>query len=256
MFDCHMHTTFSTDSKMEIEDAIERASKLNLGIIITEHMDYNYPVKGSFIFDPKEYFSRYEKYKCENVLLGVECGMRSDCINENKKLQEDFPFDFVIGSIHLINNMDITSKKLYENKTKKQAYTEYLTSMLNCLKQHTFVDTLGHIDYISRYAPYDDSNIYYSEFSGLIDDVLRQVIGNNMAIEINTRRFKDKKAIENLIPIYKRFYELGGRMTTVGSDSHFADNIGAHFKEALEVADAANLRPVYFKNRKPEYIKL
>ena len=56
MFDCHLHTEFSTDSKMKIEEAIEKAKNLNLGLVLTEHLDINYPEKGLFTFDVQEYF--------------------------------------------------------------------------------------------------------------------------------------------------------------------------------------------------------
>ena len=42
-FDSHMHTKFSSDSKMQIEDVIKQGQALNIGTILTEHMDYNYP---------------------------------------------------------------------------------------------------------------------------------------------------------------------------------------------------------------------
>ena len=40
MYDCHVHTKFSTDAIMDIEDAIRVSGELGLGLIITDHMDY------------------------------------------------------------------------------------------------------------------------------------------------------------------------------------------------------------------------
>jgi histidinol-phosphatase (PHP family) len=85
--------------------------------------------------------------------------------------------------------------------------------------------------------------------------VLREVFHRGMALELNTRRLGNRKAAENIEKIYKRFHELGGRYITIGSDSHSTNAIGSNFKIAEEIADRCRLRIVYFKERKPKYIK-
>lgn len=255
IFDSHIHTKFSTDSKMDIEAAIKRAEDLDIGLIITEHMDINFPIKDSFIFNPKEYFNEYSKYRSSRTLLGIELGMRNDCLQENRELIEGYQFDYVIGSVHLVDAVDLFREDFYIGRTKQKAYEHYLTYMLECLKSHNFIDSLGHIDYISRYARYEDKEIYYEDFSEYIDEVLKVAVQNNIALEINTRRLTDKTAAQNLISIYKRFYELGGRIVTIGSDSHNVQSIGSSINAALEIADKCNLKAAYFKERKVQYIK-
>ena len=52
IFDTHMHCDFSTDSSMSLEEAIAAAEKENIGMIVTEHWDYDYPTNPTeFIFD-------------------------------------------------------------------------------------------------------------------------------------------------------------------------------------------------------------
>lgn len=255
MFDSHIHTTFSTDSKMNIEEAIKKAEELNIGLVITEHMDINYPDKSKFTFNHEEYFKNYSKYINENLHLGIELGMRLDCIEENKILAQKYPFDYVIGSVHLVNNIDLYGENFYKHKSKLQSYEEYFKYMISCVKTHSFVDSLGHIDYIARYAIYEDKEIYYEDFADYIDEVLKTAIQNNTILELNTRRLNKIEAIDNLKKIYKRYYELGGRMVTFGSDSHRTQDIGNNFNIAKNIADCCNLKPVFFKNRKPEYSK-
>lgn len=255
IFDSHLHTKFSTDSKMDIEDALRKAESLNIGLIITEHMDLKYPIKGNFIFNPEDYFNEYNKYRSSNTLLGIELGMRSDCVEDNRQIIENYPFDYVIGSIHLVDTIDIFREDFYADRSKKETYEQYLACMLECLKSHNFIDSLGHIDYITRYARYEDKEIYYEDFSEHIDEVLKTAVVSNISLEINTRRLRDKAAADNLLEIYRRFYELGGRQVTIGSDAHNAAAIGNNINIALEIADRSNLKPVYFKERKMEYMK-
>ena len=47
IFDTHMHCDFSTDSSMTLEESIAAAEKENIGMIVTEHWDYDYPTNPS-----------------------------------------------------------------------------------------------------------------------------------------------------------------------------------------------------------------
>lgn len=256
MFDTHVHTKFSTDSNMSIEDAISKAKTNNNQLIITEHLDLNFPRQGEFIFNIDEYFNQYIKYRSNNLLLGVEIGMKDDCVEENHKVIIANPFDYVIGSIHLVDNYDLYYDDFYKGKDKKEAYEIYLKNMLTCVKNFHFVDSMGHIDYISRYAGYEDKEIYYSDHEDLIDEILKTLILNDTCIELNTRRFDNKSVIKNLLPIYKRYGDLGGKHITIGSDSHTPKAIGSSLDIAKEFADQCKLKIVYFKERKIVYEKV
>ena len=50
IFATHMHCDFSTDSSMSLEEAIAAAEKENIGMIVTEHWDYDYPTNPLSLF--------------------------------------------------------------------------------------------------------------------------------------------------------------------------------------------------------------
>ncbi|MCL1844363.1 MAG: hypothetical protein FWF77_00460, partial [Defluviitaleaceae bacterium] len=54
-----------------------------------------------------------------------------------------------------------------------------------------------------------------------------------------------------MLKICSRFRELGGRMCTIGSDAHVLKNVGYGAKIGAEIADAAGLAVVHYKERKP-----
>ena len=253
LFDTHIHTRYSTDSKMTIEAAVNRATDLNLGITITEHMDLAYPEPEAFTFDVKKYFRDYAQYQGNKVLLGIEVGMRPDCLEENRRIIENNVFDYVIGSIHVVDNVDIYHSSFYESRPKQEVYGRYFEAMLQCLKSYDFIDSLGHIDYIARYARYQDTDIHYHEFSDRLDEILKVAADQEKAMEINTRRLTSQAAAAQLLPIYKRFSELGGKLVTIGSDAHKPEDIGCALALAQDMAEACKLRVVYFKQRKPEW---
>lgn len=255
LFDTHMHTKFSTDSKMKIDEAIAKGQELDLGIVITEHMDLGYPESDAFQFNVDEYLSTYHAFRSDSVLLGIEIGMRTDCLEANRSLAERRGLDYVIGSIHVIDDIDIYHESFYRSHTKQEVYNRYFDAMLECMKCYDFIDSLGHIDYIARYARFSDPDIYYDEFAEQIDAVLQITAKQGKALEINTRRLIDSRAVDILLPIYKRFAELGGRLATIGSDAHKPQDIGKGLAAAMDIAAVCGLKVVYFKDRQVHYVK-
>lgn len=254
LFDSHMHTRFSTDSKMLIDEAIARGQELNIGITITEHMDFGYPEPQAFIFDVNKYFAEYNQYRSDKVLLGIEIGMRADFLAENTQLVKNYPFDYVIGSVHVVDNLDIYIPEFYQGRSKQVVYRQYFDAMLQCVKCYDNIHSLGHIDYIARYARFPNTEVYYHEFKEHIDEILTVVAQKGKALEINTRRLISKEALEILMPIYQRFYEVGGRYVTIGSDAHRPNEVGRGLAEGLLIADRAKLKVVYFKEGQPQYM--
>lgn len=253
LFDTHMHTTFSTDSQMKLTEALRRAKELDLGIIATEHMDLNNPEPGQFVFSVEDYFAAYREQRGERFLLGVEIGIAKSCIEKNKAVADSGDFDFILGSVHTVFDHDLYYRPFYEGKNKQTAYEEYFKAMYEGILTHSYINALGHIDYIARYAPYHDREITYHEFAASIDEVLKCIVDRQIALELNTRRFNDAAAVTALLAIYRRYYELGGRVVTLGSDSHRASELGGYFSAALAFMEQCGLKPVYFKARQMEY---
>ena len=45
----------------------------------------------------------------------------------------------------------------FKDKTKQQAHLEFFKETLECVKTFDCFNCLGHLDYISRYGPYQNS---------------------------------------------------------------------------------------------------
>lgn len=253
IFDCHVHTKFSTDSKMNIEDALNRAKGYNIGLTITDHMDLNCPPDMGFIFDTKDFFKEYSKYRTDSLLLGIELGLDINYHEKNKIIIDNNDFDLIIGSQHSLSNSNLYDQKTYQNKGKKAVYEEYFLETINSIKLHPYINALGHIDFICRYNPFEDKEMYYREFSDYFDEIIKNCLDRDIVLELNTRRLNKDDAFNNLLDIYTRYKELGGKFVTIGSDAHGPSAIYSNFDKAIYLCNKANLRPVYFKNRKPEF---
>ena len=256
IFDCHTHTKFSADSTMGPRFALEQAERLGIGIIFTDHFDFNFPnPKYDFKFDPKQYFKEYEPYRRDGsrLRLGVELGLREDSREANANFLKQGNFDMAIGSIHLIDDTDIYDRFCYEGRPKAEVYREYFRSMAQEASVQDF-DTLGHIDYIARAATYENPEIDYGTFHGEIDLVLMTIIERGILLELNTRRLGSVRAMKELAPVFTRYKKLGGKYVTIGSDAHKSSAIGEYFDRANSFINEIGLRQAIFNRRQLEPI--
>ena len=255
-FDSHVHTEFSADSEMKAADALREVEKQGLGLVFTEHLDYDYPSAGTeeFIFDPEAYWAKYEPLRADGMLsLGVEMGMMASAREKNAAFLRRVPFDFVLASIHFLDVKDLYYPETFEGREKGEMYHEYFTVMRDEIYAHPFINALAHIDYIARNAPFDNPEISYGAFTEDIDAVLRALVETDTAIEINTRRLSVPRGIKELAPVYRRYRQLGGRYVTIGSDAHVPQGIGRCYDRARELARAFDLTIVTLRERKMRF---
>ncbi len=238
--DYHTHTIFSPDAKSQPEEHILEAIKKGLDeICFTDHND--------FVFEPKwllkadAYFNALlplkEKYKDQiKVKIGIEVGLDMKSKERTEILVRSYPFDFVIGSIHSIDLCDFAAEpSFYEGKTKQQVHAEYFDAMKTCVEAFDCFDVLGHLDYVRRYGPYEDLSIDYAYHQPVIDEVFKTLIRKGKGIEINVSGFKRfHEGLPNYLEA-KRYYELGGRILTMGTDSHIACDVGTYIDQAIDI---------------------
>ncbi|MGL4761357.1 MAG: PHP domain-containing protein [Sarcina sp.] len=249
IFDTHMHSEFSFDSKMKVKEILEMQTKKNIGISLTEHVDLD--LLDLPLIDMDEYLSFYKKYKSDNFLVGIELGMSK--INSQKTVEfaekNKSNLDILVGSIHTLYGRDLFYLMKDIDLPKSIVYKDYLENMLFCIEHFDFFDTLAHIDYICRYANYSDKELYLSEYQDLLDKIFITLINKNKCLELNTRRLDDEIAFNSIKAIFKRYKELGGQYITLASDSHSKAAIAINFDRAIVIIKELNLTPVYFKNR-------
>ena len=119
--DCHMHTEFSTDSEASVKSMLDAAAACGLdAVCITDHMDLDFPPQESeviapgetpFWFDADAYFRTLaplrEAYRGRlDVRIGMEIGLQPHLGERYRELVQRYPFDYVIGSVHLIRGLD------------------------------------------------------------------------------------------------------------------------------------------------------
>lgn len=269
--DQHTHCHFSTDSDATPESMVQGAIAAGLTqLTLTDHMDLDYPGSTKeeplFEFDPSEYFKTLIPLKeaCRDKLylgIGIELGLRpgrEDLNKQMNKLLSDHSFDFVLGSVHLLDNDDPYYESYWKERSAKDILSKYFSDMLTSLKEYDNFDSLGHLDYLIRYIPpyCGEKDYAIKEYREVMDEILKLLIDKNKALEINTAGLiKGLPCFHPKLEVLNRYLELGGKLITIGSDGHSPDKIATEFKKTEELLRSCGISGYYvYKNRIPEYV--
>ena len=226
--DYHMHTSFSDDSVLPMQKAVEQAINLKLDeICFTEHINavYNY-----HDCNCREY--QTEIKRCREIFkdkisikFGMEFGLQSQLCKYFETIFNNYEFDFIILSVHLIKNLELWNQDYQHGKTQDEYNRGYYEELLNVVENYNDYSVLGHMDLIRRYDKI--SEYPFEKSRDIIEKILKTVIKNDKGIEINTSSFR--YGLSDLMPscdILKLYEQLGGKIITIGSDSHRIEHIG------------------------------
>ena len=265
MIDIHSHTNFSPDSielpENIVKSAIEKGCKV-LGF--SEHLDYDYVVDNIEVIltDVKAYYENTQKlkklYKDEiKLLFGIEFGYEKKAEPYYLDVLKEYDFDYVINSVHEIDCKDCFNPAYFEGRTKQEAYTLYLNRVLQSTDAEFDFQIIGHIGYVTRYAPYEDKALYYHEFKDILDKILDKIIQKQKVLEFNTNIKSPVTLTLPTVEIIKRYYELGGRLISYGSDCHNALRLCENYDYVKNLLKETGFKEfVYFEKKEIKFYKL
>ena len=179
--DYHMHTRFSGDSEADPREHVIQAIKMGLDeICFTDHRDFDYPID-VFDLDVEGYYQTIMALKKEfadKIIIkwGIEIGLDMNHQLEINNLINQYPFDFVIGSIHVIDHTEFYYGDFFKNLNKEQAHQAFFEETLRCVKNFDCFNVLGHLDYIMRYGPYEDKKVEHKKYQNIIDEIFKNLI--------------------------------------------------------------------------------
>lgn len=251
--DYHVHSDYSDDSWYLMEEIVKDAIQLGLEeICFTDHVDYgvkpdwrpeeefqagkNKEVKNVHY---KLYFSELEKLsekyeKNITIKKGLEFGMQVHTIPQFEKLYQSYDFDFILLSVHQIENKEFWTGEFQKGHTHQESYDEYYDEMYRLVTSYNDYSVLAHMDLVRRYLDKEVDLFEYSKDK--IMKILKKVIADNKGIELNTSSVRyEINGFTPSIEILKLYHELGGKIITIGSDSHKPEHLGFHIKESKKL---------------------
>lgn len=257
--DSHTHSKHSFDGNDPVMMLCEQAIKLGLySISITDHCECNEyfsnnvrkSIEASVMASGKARASYGFKIK---VYTGIELGQPT----QNKLAADDVlslcDYDFVIGSLHNLKNEQDFYFLEYNDDNVNDLLERYFTQLYELAVDNRF-DTLAHMTYPLRYIVGNvTKEIKYDTYKEMIDEVLKVLVKNEKALEINTSGLRQRIGItlpgENIV---SRFRELGGKYITIGSDAHRWGDVGSGLEEGYRLAQKCGFSYVtVFEKRQP-----
>ncbi len=260
--DMHIHSTFSWDSEMLVDNIVNLAKEKNIYHIgLSEHLDFHSRHKKSYMFfNYEECIKKINEVKnnFNNLSIGIEAGEPYLYKDEYEKYLEGKKFDFIMGSVHWIEDLSPVEDRFFlKYKNIEDAYRIYFEEEYKLLKYGNF-DVVAHLTLVHRNGKKFEKEFSYEKYKKEIDDLLKLIIQKKIALEINCSGLR--MAAEDLIPgkdIIKAYISLGGDLITVGSDSHRYNHLFFGLEKAYEILMELDVREiVVYKNRKPIKIPL
>jgi histidinol-phosphatase (PHP family) len=257
MMDYHVHNHFSPDSEEDTLKIAEIAIKRGIkDICITNHPELHDEATGMGIFDLSEAIERFKKIKDEtneiqkefpeiNIGFGIELEYVEEWMPELVLLEKEVNFDFVLGSIHIVNGIIISSHlfadELYSQTDEETAYNAYFDEMLK-LVEWGHLDAVAHFDICKKYGHKFYGPFKPEKYKDQIVPILSKMKEKDIGLELNTKCMDSK--CQEIFPhptILKWATEVGIKYFTFGSDAHKAENIGQHFDKAQRIAKEAGI---------------
>ena len=267
--DMHTHSEFSHDSACKIADmASAQISKGTKIFAVTDHFDTDLygkqdifaPIKASV--DTCRRVNEEYGDRC-TLLSGVEIGEGFWNTEVYRRIMALADYDVILGSVHQVRFGSLTEaySQIDFSALPKETILSYMDAyfddMLSMIETTEF-DILCHLTCPLRYINGKYGlGMDISPFSEKIDNILKAVIGKGISLEVNTSgtdTFSDYMPPREVV---KRYFDLGGRMVTLGSDAHKAQDASKGFDQGVQMLKDIGFDGIYYyKSRKPIKIKI
>lgn len=262
LIDYHVHNHFSPDSDADTAEILKNLQKMGVKeVCFTNHAEWfdDASASGRGVFDLYEALRRFESIHWEieqlrpkfpkiKIKVGVEITYNPKILKGLEQFLNEANLDFVIGSVHEIDDFIINSSKhchnYFKDKTESQAYDPYFEQLGELVQWGQF-SVVGHLDVIKKYGVQYYGPFEPKKYKKPILKVLQLMKEKGLGIELNAGSLHQR--CQELFPhpaILQWALEVGLEHFTLSSDSHTAEEAGIPIKETLEIAKSVGLKTV------------
>jgi histidinol-phosphatase (PHP family) len=237
--DFHLHTDFSADSQIKLRELVPHAIELGYSqIAITEHLDLlpnelvNWGIPSITKYKAAIDAMR-KQYSQIRIIFGIEVGDFHRVKPFAQSILSEVPFDLILGSVHFL--LDHTNVAMpMDQPLSKEQVREYYEQNLELVQTCDF-DVLAHLGVYKRYyveMP-DESHCL-----PIVKQIFATIIEKNIALELNFSAFRRTYKFLHPDPPYLDLYKsMGGKLISIGSDSHKLDQIDDYYTVAKAAVD-------------------
>jgi histidinol-phosphatase (PHP family) len=265
VFDYHVHSTYSVDCAIAMEDSCRAAIAAGVTeIAITDHVDHVPADPGYGYYRPEEYLRELERVQAEfagtlTVLRGVEVDYNDSTVEHVARFMEEHGdhYDFVIGSVHYYSDGAMIFPDYFAGRSLEEVYLPYFDQVERAVDAGWF-DSIGHLDLPKRYAPKTHRDYDPERFRERLLPIFDKMIARGVAFEINTSGLRQTPRTSMPGPAIVRWYvDCGGRLITTGTDSHATQTVGAGLAKTLDMLTLCGIDAVAsFRERKATLVPI
>lgn len=262
----HIHNHFSHDAKGTVLGYCEAAKNLKY-IAFTNHVEKFSEKENRYTLNHQKYKQAYRSELTEieaarllypelDICIGVELENCWEFLDEMKLLIRELDFDVLLGSVHTVDNVCISSsdaRTFYPTQPANHVYQQYFKEMLMLIEKLDF-DVLAHFDVLKRHAIQFYGPFPYLAYENTIKEILFLMKEKSIALEVNTSGLHQEPKETYPGPgILKWAFEMGLDLT-IGTDAHSPKAVNKGITEAkLMLKNIGFKRIVYFKKRQKYY---
>jgi histidinol-phosphatase (PHP family) len=253
----HNHTTWS-DGESTLAELIESAKRAGIEELgVSDH----------YVLDPgnrrfqwaiaPESLDAYIEHvqnaihttKDLTIRLGLEVDYIPETIELVKKQLDPYPFDYLITSVHFVNDfpidLELKSWQELSQDSRNNIWRNYWR-ILGAAAESAYFDIIGHFDLPKKYGYYPSVDLTEEALA-----VLDAMATAGMAIEINCSGWD--KPVQEAYPSLFYLHEAKRRNIplVINSDAHTSNNVIRNFDRGRRLALAAGYTElVRFEKRK------
>ena len=245
MIDYHLHVVAHADRPMTVENILSYCDVAKARGIrqmgITEHDRYLDDIDLAAFQEARELSQDVE------LRLGIEIDFVPGQEERMDRFASALPFDYVIGSVHRVDNEEVdrhTDQRIYEKYETYDLYDAYYANVREAALSGRF-DVLGHPDLIKIFRHYPDRDI-----TGMLEETADAVAESGVVVDVNSAGLR--KPVGEIYPsrdFLEMFYRRGVPII-LSSDAHAPDQVGMGYGESIPlVRDVGYREVVTFKDR-------
>ena len=257
LVDFHVHTDNSNDAHASLmvigEKAVDKGIR---ALAVTDHAECHRYRKDSFDLAIRNSYFEAMKAKtafCGQLALmaGVELGQPLHDLDAANDALACNPWDFVIGSLHLVKGSTDFWKVDYTTADVPALLIQYFNEIYEMVCWGKF-DSLGHLTYPLRYiVGREKIQVNLDDYSEQIHAILSRLAQDEKALELNTQGYRTEYGKPTPdFEVFKLFKQLGGKYVTIGSDCHYAADVGANIQDGLQLLSRAGFDSVTIYDRR------
>lgn len=256
MVDYHTHSRYSDGihSYREIVQSAQNKGIKELGF--SDHLCLHFPEWAMQEDHFEEVKFDISEIKKENTSVRIKFGLEVDYIEGyEKEITEyinQFPVDYIIGSVHYVNNWNFdTNPNDYQSVVIDQFYKDYFRLIQKAALSGLF-DIMGHVDVAKKfnYYPSFDLGAFYRQTAEIFAK-------SGVVVELNTSGLD--KPCREFYPgdhFLKECF-LQNVPITLGSDAHSAHEVARYFNKARAKLKQVGYRKIaVFNKRKKSFTEI